>query len=53
MKAFTRALAIVLLVVAAMFNAYYQILYGFSYLQTASIVLMLVAIVLLLLEKHV
>jgi len=52
MRMLTKLVAIILLLIAAIFNAYYQVVHGFSYLQSASIVLMLVVIVLLILEKR-
>ena len=53
MRMRTKLIAIILLLIAAIFSAYYQVAHGFSYLQSAGIVLMLVVIVLLVAEKQV
>jgi membrane protein YdbS with pleckstrin-like domain len=52
MRKRTKLVAIILLLIAAIFSAYYQVTHGFSYLQSAGIVLMLVVIVLLVAEKQ-
>jgi hypothetical protein len=52
MKMRTKLVAIILLLISMIFSAYYQVAHGFSYLQSAGIVLMLVVIVLLILEKQ-
>ena len=52
MKMLTKVIAIILLLISAILNADHQVAHGFSYLQSASIVLMLVVIVLLVVEKQ-
>jgi hypothetical protein len=52
MRMLTKLVAIILLLISAILSAYYQVAHGFSYLQSAGIVLMLVVIVLLVVEKQ-
>jgi Na+/alanine symporter len=52
MRMLTKLVAIILLLISTILSAYYQVAHGFSYLQSASIVLMLVVIVLLVVEKQ-
>jgi len=51
MRMLTKLVAIILLLISAILNAYYQLAHGFGYSLSANIVLMLVVIVLLVVEK--
>jgi hypothetical protein len=52
MKMRTKLVAIILLLISVIFSAYHQVSHGFSYLESAGIVLQLVVIVLLIVEKR-
>jgi choline-glycine betaine transporter len=51
MKMRTKLVAIILLLIAVILSAWYQVAHGLSYLESAGIVLTLVVIVLLAFEK--
>jgi len=52
MKMRTRLLAIILLFIAAIITAYHEATRGFSYLESAAVVLMLVVIFILAFQKR-
>ena len=52
MKMLTKLVAILLLLISVIFGAYHQVAHGLSYIVSASIVLQLIVIALLVLEKQ-